>query len=91
MDRRSWTLLLVLGAIWGASYLFIEIALRGFSPAVVAWVRIVLAAVVLLGFAVPSGALLGLGARWRMLALLGGIQVAGPFLLIAAGQQEITS
>ncbi len=91
MDRRSWSLLLVLAAIWGASYMFIEIALRDLSPGVVAWGRIVLAALVLLAFAGPSGALRGLGSRWPMLALLGAIQVAGPFLLIAAGQQAITS
>ncbi|MEO8092037.1 MAG: DMT family transporter [bacterium] len=91
MDRRSWTLLLALAAIWGASYMLIEIALRDLSPGVVAWGRIVLAALVLLAFAGSSGALRGLGSRWPMLALLAAIQVAGPFLLIAAGQQAITS
>jgi drug/metabolite transporter (DMT)-like permease len=91
MDRRSWTLLVALAAIWGASYMFIEIALRGLSPGVVAWARIVLAAMVLLAFAIPAGALRGLASSWRMIALLGAVQVAGPFLLIAAGQQEITS
>ena len=40
-------LLLALGAIWGASYMFIKIGLRDMSPAVVAFARIALAALVL--------------------------------------------
>src|SRR6266508_4609410 len=48
MERRSWLLLLVLGAIWGASYLFIKIGLRDLSPSMVAFVRVALAALVLL-------------------------------------------
>jgi drug/metabolite transporter (DMT)-like permease len=71
--------------------MFIEIGLRDLSPAMVAWSRIALAAVVLVGLAAAGGVLRGLGPRWRMLVLVGVVQVAAPFLLIAAGQQEITS
>jgi drug/metabolite transporter (DMT)-like permease len=91
MDRRSWFLLLVLAAIWGASYMLIEIAIRDLSPAMVAWTRIALAAVVLVGLAAARGALRGMGTRWRALALVGAVQVAGPFVLIGAGQEEISS
>ena len=91
MDRRAWSLLVTLAAIWGASYMFIEIGLRDLSPAMVAWSRIALAAVVLVAIAALRGSLLGLGSLWPMLALVGAVQVAGPFILIAAGQQEITS
>ena len=63
MDRRAWTLLVMLAAIWGASYMFIEIGLRDLSPAMVAWSRIALAAVVLVAIAAARGALRGLGAR----------------------------
>src|SRR5919106_6077317 len=91
MDRRSWILLLTLGAIWGASYMFIEIGLRDLSPAMVAFVRIALAALVLLPIAAAQGALSGLGRRAPLLALLGAVQVAGPFLLISGGEEEISS
>ena len=47
MDRRAWFWLLALGAIWGASYLFIAIGLRDFSPGMVAFLRVALAAAVL--------------------------------------------
>jgi len=92
VDRRSWTLLLVLGAIWGASYLLIKIGVRDLSPVLVAWGRIALAAAVLVPLAARSGALTaarGNGVAW--LALVGAIQVAIPFVLIAAAEQEIAS
>jgi drug/metabolite transporter (DMT)-like permease len=92
MDRRAWTLLIVLGAIWGASYLFIKIGIRDMSPWMVAWARIALAALVLVPLAARAGALRiarAPGLPW--LFLLGAIQVAGPFVLIAAAEQEISS
>lgn len=91
MDRRSWVMLLALAAIWGASYMFIKIAVRDLSPAMVAWSRIALAAVVLVGLAHARGALGGLRGRARFLVLLGAVQIGGPFLLISAGEEEISS
>jgi drug/metabolite transporter (DMT)-like permease len=91
MDRRSWSMLLALAAIWGASYLFIKIGVRDMSPAIVAWARIALAAAVLVPVAVAAGALRGLSGRLGTLILVGAVQVAGPFLLIAAGEEEISS
>jgi drug/metabolite transporter (DMT)-like permease len=91
MDRRSWSLLLVLGAIWGASYLLIKIGLRDLSPSVVAFVRIALAALVLLPVAAAQGALSGIRSRAGWLAVVGAVQVAGPFVLISAGEEEISS
>jgi drug/metabolite transporter (DMT)-like permease len=91
MGRRAWTLLLTLGAIWGASYMFIKIGLRDLSPRAIAWLRIALAAVVLVGLAQIRGALGGFGRKFRVLVVLGAVQAAGPFLLIGAGEQEISS
>jgi drug/metabolite transporter (DMT)-like permease len=91
VDRRSWTLFLGLSAIWGASYLLIKIALRDLSPEMVAFTRIALAALVLLAAAAPRDELGSLRGRLGWVALLGAIQVAGPFLLIAAGEQSISS
>ena len=91
MDRRAWSLLIALGAIWGASFLLIEIGLRDLAPGLLAWTRIALAAIVLMAMAKASGALVGLRQRVPGIMVLAAVQVAGPFLLIAAGQQEITS
>src|ERR671917_87974 len=75
MSRRSWLLLGILSALWGASYLFIKVALEdGMSPTVIVFVRTLLAALVLLAIGV-----------------LAVVQVGGPLLLIAAGEREVSS
>jgi drug/metabolite transporter (DMT)-like permease len=91
MERRAWVLLLILGAIWGASYLFIKIGLRDLSPEMVAWLRVLLAALVLVPLAARNADLRGLRRRIPTLALIGLLQVAGPFVLIALGEQHISS
>ena len=84
-------MLLALAAIWGASYMFIKIGVRDLSPAMVAWSRIALAALVLVPFAAARGQLRLHGVSPWTLLLLGAVQTAGPFLLIAAGEEEISS
>jgi drug/metabolite transporter (DMT)-like permease len=91
VHRRDWTLLLILAAIWGSSYLFIKTGLRDLSPAMVAFLRVALGAVVLVPIARSRGALGGLRPVWGMLALVALVQVAAPFLLIAGGEEEISS
>jgi drug/metabolite transporter (DMT)-like permease len=91
MDRRNWILLFALAALWGASYLFIKIGLDDLSPAAVVFTRTALAALVLLPFAVRSGGMAPLWRRAPWLVALGAIQVAGPFLLISAGERHIAS
>jgi drug/metabolite transporter (DMT)-like permease len=84
-------MVIALAAIWGASYMFIKIAVRDLSPAMVAWSRIALAAVVLVGLAQLRGALGGFRGRLWALAAIGFVQIAAPFLLISAGEEEISS
>jgi drug/metabolite transporter (DMT)-like permease len=91
MDRRAWIWLLALGAIWGASYMFIKIGLREMSPGMIAFVRIALAALVLVPIAWTQGALRGLRPLTGWLVLIGAVQVAGPFVAIAAGEEHISS
>jgi drug/metabolite transporter (DMT)-like permease len=91
MDPRSWLLMLLLASFWGASYMFIEIGLRDLSPAAVAFARIALASAILAPIAWHRGSFRGLRGRTRWLVAVAAAQVAGPFLLIAAGQQEIAS
>jgi len=91
MDRRSWILIFVVGAIWGASFLFIEIGIRDMSPAVVAWARVALGAAFLVPFAWFRGVLRVPGAGVGLIVFLAATQVAVPFVLIGEGQKDITS
>jgi drug/metabolite transporter (DMT)-like permease len=81
----------VLASIWGASYMFIKIGLRDLSAPMIAWARIGLAALVLVPLAISQGALGGVRDRIGTLTILAAVQVAGPFLLIALGEHEISS
>ena len=91
MSNRAWTFTAVLAALWGASYLFIKIGLDDLSPAGVVFARTVLGALVLLPFAIRQGALGGLRGRIGALFVLALVQIAGPFLLISAGERDISS
>lgn len=83
---------LILAFIWGWSFLFIEVALRGMPPATVAFSRIALGLVVMVVVLAAKGQPLPRDARiWRHFAFMGAGYSAVPFLLLAWGQQHITS
>jgi drug/metabolite transporter (DMT)-like permease len=91
VSRPSLLRLLTLAALWGASYLFIKIGLRGFSAAEVVSIRTGLAALVLFPLALRRGALRGLGRRVPEVVLLATVQMAGPLTLISFGERHIAS
>ena len=92
MTRRAWLLFGAVSLVWGVPYFFIKIAVDdGVPPAFVAWSRVALGAAVLLPLAWRRGALRGLGGRWWAIAAYTACEVAVPFLLIAAGEQHISS
>jgi len=92
MTARAWVLFVLSAVIWGVPYLFIKIAVAtGMSPAFVAWSRIVIAAALLLPLAVRRNALRGLRDRAGAILAYTACEVAVPFVLIAVGEQYITS
>jgi drug/metabolite transporter (DMT)-like permease len=92
MSARAWTGFAALSLLWGVPYLFIKVAVDGgMSPAFVAWVRVVLASVILLALAGRAGVLPTVRGHWRWLAIYGLIEIAIPFPLIAAGEQHVSS
>jgi drug/metabolite transporter (DMT)-like permease len=92
MSRRAWVAFAAMSLIWGVPYLFIKIAVRGgFTPAGLAWGRVTLAAVVLLGLAWRAGTLSTLRGRWRWLLAYAVAEVSIPFPLIAAGETHVAS
>jgi drug/metabolite transporter (DMT)-like permease len=95
VTRRYVPLLLLLTSLWGSSFFFIEIALEDVKPTVLITLRLVTAALVLVpALAIvygPRKAAGRLRASWRPLLILGGINAAIPFTLIAWGQTHIDS
>jgi drug/metabolite transporter (DMT)-like permease len=91
VSRRYAFLLVVLGAIWGSSYLFIRVGVRDLSPAVLIEIRLLCAAPVLLAFAVRRYGWPALRAAWREGLVLGVINAAVPFTLIAWGERYVDS
>lgn len=95
MSRLHLTMLLAIGAIWGATPLMNKIALRGLSPATLTAGRIALAVVVITTVLCLSGdgrAIMGaLRAAPGRLAVAAILNAVAPFLLIAWGQQWITT
>lgn len=89
---RYLVVLLVLGAIWGSSYLFIKVAVRELPPETVVSGRVLLGALVLLAVLYARGQRLPGGLRvWRDFLVVGIGAVALPFTLISWGEKSISS
>ena len=91
MTRRSWLMMGGAAAVWGASYMFIKVALEDFSEGTIVCLRTALGAVVLLALAHRWGALAPLRGRWHLVAGIAAVQVVIPFLLITFGENHIDS
>jgi drug/metabolite transporter (DMT)-like permease len=91
VSARAWALFAAVGVIWGIPYLFIKIAVDELSPSVVAWSRLAIAAAVLLPVAWRTGALRGLGARWKVLAAFAAVEMAVPWQLLGFGEVHVSS
>jgi drug/metabolite transporter (DMT)-like permease len=82
----------LLSAVWGASYLFIKVALDdGVDPRFVVWSRILLAALVLVPIALRWGGADALRGRFAPILFMAVVHVSIPFLLITYGEQHIAS
>lgn len=92
MSARAWTAFAAVSTLWGMPYLFIKVAVDdGVPPAFLAFVRIALGAVVLLGLAWRAGTLGTLRGRTRWLIVYAILEITIPFPLIAAGEQHVAS
>jgi drug/metabolite transporter (DMT)-like permease len=88
-------MLLLLAAVWGASYFFIKVAVDDIDPAPMMAFRTLVAGGILVGYVVwrlgRERAFGGLRAAWRHCLVLGALNAAVPFWLIAWGEQYIDS
>ncbi len=86
---QEWALLAAIAAMWGASFLFIEIGLEHFGPGVVAFGRVAVGALTL--SLLPRSHRPVDRADLPRVALLGVVWMAAPLLLFPIGQQWIDS
>jgi drug/metabolite transporter (DMT)-like permease len=91
MGGRDLGALLLLSALWGASFIFIRVAVPALGPFVLVELRVGLGAVALALSAAFLGGLPKLRVRWRQFALLGMVNVAIPFSLISAAEINLTA
>lgn len=89
-QTRDYSKLMILGGIWGSAFMFIAIALEGFPPMAVAAMRVTIGALALttcglvMGEKWPRGAM-----NWFWITVIGLLNTALPFSLIALGQQGV--
>ena len=91
MSRRAWILMGVLAALWGASYMFIKIALDDLSDVAIVFLRTLLGALVVAPVALRQDAYRAARPHLGWLALCAVVQMAGPFLLITIGEHHVDS
>ena len=80
--------LFLLGAIWGASYILIRVAVEPFGPVFLMFARVALTAMILVGYVRLRAIDLKIRAYWRQFLVLGFLGSALPFTLI--GWAELT-
>jgi len=92
IGRGTLARLTLLALLWGSSFLWIAIALRGFSPVQIVLIRLALGAIVLAiivyarGLRLPTS-----GLVWLHLTVAALFANAIPYTLFAIGEQHVTS
>jgi drug/metabolite transporter (DMT)-like permease len=89
VTRRDTVDLLLLGAVWGAAFLFTRIAVPHFGAVALVEVRVALAALVLVAWLAVRGELQAFRGRWGALVVIGAINTAVPFALFAYATRTV--
>jgi drug/metabolite transporter (DMT)-like permease len=91
VKAKDGAMLLILSAIWGGAFLFIRIAAPVFGPVALMETRVSIAGLGLLGYTLASRKSLDLRARWRHYLMVGILNSAIPFTLIATAELHLTA
>lgn len=91
MRPRDLLDLLLLAALWGASFLFLRLAAPAFGPVALIEVRVAIAAIVLLPLLVQRGGLPALRTHGARIATVGVLNSALPFVLLAYATLTLTA
>ncbi|KHL24569.1 ABC transporter permease [Croceibacterium mercuriale] len=92
MGPREWGLLAILSVLWGGSFFFIGVALRGLPPLTLVLARVALGSLVLFAVLRVTGGALPRGWRvWRVLGAIALLNNVVPFTLLTWSQTQIAS
>jgi drug/metabolite transporter (DMT)-like permease len=91
LDAATWTMLLVLSALWGSSFLFFALLVTELPPLTVVLGRVGLAALMLNLLLAVRGMPMRATLPWRDFAVMGLLNNLLPFLLITLGVARIPS
>ena len=92
LDGTGWLLIGILSILWGGAFFLIEVGLRSYPPITLVFMRLVLAvppmwiAMRLMGQRLPNEPRI-----WSLLAVVGALNCALPFILFFWGQQYLDS
>ena len=91
-NAREWrTDFVMLGALWGASFLFMRMGAAEFGPLVTAWIRVCIATLFLFPIMMWQGHLSVFKANWKLVLGFGVINSALPFALYAYAVMHIST
>lgn len=91
MTPRGWFLLVSLGVIWGIPYLFIKIAVETFSPVSLVFLRVAIAAIILLPIVIARGQWGSLRGHWRWVIAFALVEMAFTWTALNWAELTITS
>lgn len=91
MTPRGWFLLISLGIIWGLPYLFIKVAVETFSPTSLVFLRVVLAAAVLVPIVTYKRLWRTLSGHWPWVIVFALIEMAFSWTALNWAEQSVTS
>lgn len=89
MKTKESLLLILLAALWGGSFIFIRIASPVMGPFALMDLRVLLAGIALLLYAILNLRLTKFWLRWKSYLILGSLNAAIPFTLIAFAELHL--
>ncbi|GGL57289.1 DMT family transporter [Sporolactobacillus putidus] len=91
MSVKDFMILNLLGAIWGGSFLFMRVASPVLGPFLLIELRVLIAGLVLLFYARWIRQMPDFKGKWKKYVILGAINAAIPFTLIATSELYLTA
>ncbi len=89
VTKKEMAALLVLSALWGGSFLFMRVAAPVLGPILLIELRVGIAGLALLAYMTATRTLPQLGRHWRQYLVIGALNSALPFVLIATASLRL--